>query len=162
MVLSLKSQIRNSIRNKVGLCFRQDKESVITEETKSIISEFINCEVLQFDMHAKAPVVGYEREIIIDEYISIVSECRYVITDRLHCMLLCLITGTPCVALDNLTGKLNGVYKWINNVNYIKVVDSTEDVIHFMEKYSNNHKSMIYDDKSIDTKFNELATLFKG
>lgn len=52
-----------------------------------------------------------------------------VITDRLHGMIFAAITGTPCIAFDNISKKVSGVYKWIESLEYIKVVNSFEEFV---------------------------------
>ena len=52
------------------------------------------------------------------------SKTGIAITDRLHGMIFCAITRTPCVAINNKNGKVKGVYeRWLSRLNYIKLVD---------------------------------------
>lgn len=55
------------------------------------------------------------------------SRARIVVTDRLHAMVFAAITGTPCVAFDNSSKKVSGVYEWIKYLDYITVVDNYSD-----------------------------------
>ena len=51
-----------------------------------------------------------------------ISGKKLVVTDRLHCMIFCAVTGTPCIAFDNSNKKISGVYKmWLGDLNYISV-----------------------------------------
>lgn len=64
----------------------------------------------------------YDKTIL--DFLKNISSKRLVVTDRLHCMIFCVITGTPCVAFDNSNKKISGVYKaWLDNLNYIKVLE---------------------------------------
>ena len=38
------------------------------------------------------------------------------VTDRLHGMIFSVVTGTPCIALDNVSGKVRGVHAWIEDL----------------------------------------------
>ena len=49
---------------------------------------------------------------------------RVVITDRLHGMVFCAITKTPCIVTKSLDHKVTGTYEWIKDLNYIKLVDN--------------------------------------
>lgn len=70
-----------------------------------------------------ACVYGIYDKTILD-FLKKISSKRLVVTDRLHCMIFCVITGTPCVAFDNSNKKISGVYKaWLDNLNYIKVLE---------------------------------------
>lgn len=148
-------------RDKVGICLRTDKEAVITVEDRNHIIENIKDTVFYFDMHAEKIIMGLKRNEYIQKYISMVSGLKYVITDRLHCMLLCLITGTPCIAFDNLTGKLSSVYQWINDCEYINIVRSENEVEKYINKYTNNTETKLYDWRNIYKKFEELSGEFR-
>src|SRR5699024_1734022 len=47
------------------------------------------------------------------------STSKLVVTDRLHGMIFSLITGTPCIAFDNISKKVSGVYEWFKDTGYI-------------------------------------------
>ena len=55
----------------------------------------------------------------LDEF----RKSKLVVTDRLHGMLFAAITGTPCIALGNSSGKVKGVYDWLTHLDYIQYVD---------------------------------------
>ena len=150
-----------SKRDRVGICFRMDKESVVTAENRKQIMDIVNDTTYCFDMHADEPIMGLKRNEYIQKYIDMVSRFKYVITDRLHCMLLCLITGTPCIAFDNLTGKLSSVYQWINDCEYINVVRSENEVEKYIKRYTNNTEIKLYDSSDIYKKFEELSGEFR-
>lgn len=58
-----------------------------------------------------------EREIIIENKIKEYSQASIVITDRLHSMVFALLAGCKCIAIDNSTHKVLGVYqKWLSNI----------------------------------------------
>ena len=50
------------------------------------------------------------------------SQYRLIITDRLHGMVFSYVVGTPCIAIDNKTGKSKALYNdWIKNSPLIKI-----------------------------------------
>lgn len=51
-----------------------------------------------------------------------------VITDRLHGMLFCAITGTPCIVINSKSPKVKGCYDWINHLEYIRFADQISQV----------------------------------
>lgn len=68
---------------------------------------------------------NYENTII--SFLKMVSSKELVVTDRLHCMIFCAITGTPCIAFDNSNKKISSVYNdWLHNLNYISIMDDFE------------------------------------
>lgn len=116
-----------SERKKVALCIRQDKESVIdkgivTEKVISLACR-LGTEAVATDMMSpEVYPIEYRNEVVackLEEF----SEYKLVVTDRLHCMIMCAITGTPCVAIDNVSGKVSGVYKWIEKLSYIRIME---------------------------------------
>lgn len=52
-----------------------------------------------------------------------------VITDRLHSMIMALSAGTKCIAIDNSTHKVTGVYKeWLKNMPGLYVFSNAKEV----------------------------------
>ena len=37
-------------------------------------------------------------------------------------MIFSAVTGTPCLAMDNINKKVSGVYEWIKTLDYIQCV----------------------------------------
>lgn len=68
----------------------------------------------------------------IDEY----SKASLIITDRLHSMVFSLLAGTKCIAIDNSTHKVSGVYKaWMGGMQGVWVVDNSSQIsIEFVER----------------------------
>ena len=61
-----------------------------------------------------------------------ISQLDIVITDRLHGMIFCYITGTPCIAFDNDNHKISETYKkWLEETcNYIILLeDNSIDIL---------------------------------
>ena len=67
---------------------------------------------------------------------------KVVITDRLHGMIFCAITKTPCIVTRSLDHKVIESYKWIKNLNYIRLVEGLDfDKINpIIEELSNLEK----------------------
>ena len=65
---------------------------------------------------------------IIDEKIRFVRSKEVIVTDRLHGMILCCITGTPCVVLSNSNHKIRSTfYDWLSSeISYIKYYDELD------------------------------------
>lgn len=51
-------------------------------------------------------------QVVMDK-ISEFKSATVVITDRLHAMLFAQLSGTPCIAFDNITGKVFGVGEYL-------------------------------------------------
>jgi pyruvyl transferase EpsI len=63
-------------------------------------------------------------------------------------MLFAAITGTPCIAFNNVSAKVEGANLWISDLDYIKIIDAeglTKQVLEEMlaiERTKFNHKML--------------------
>lgn len=141
MVLSLKKTEPRVERNQVVCCLRNDGESYITgAQRKSIITqmreEFTNV-VLRDTVDVSVDECTEEVfEITLENFWRMLRGSKVVVTDRLHCMIFCVITGTPCVAIDNSNKKISGVYnEWLGEIDWVKLAtDSDIDNISALAK----------------------------
>lgn len=140
IVLSLKGYDFERERKKAALCLKSCKESILSEKHKQILVELVQKRVGITDkitMHADSPIDVKERWKIIKSKIEEIGSYKVVITDALHCMILCAISGTPCIAINNISGKLKGVYQWISKLQYIEFVDNLGQIDNALEKVIN-------------------------
>lgn len=118
-------------RNGALLCFRHDHEKMITDDEISNLEEYLKMKDIGFS-HTTTVIdkrVGkHNRVKELNRKWREFGQSKLVITDRLHGMIFAAITSTPCIAIDNRSKKVSGVYQWINNLNFIKCVDSFESV----------------------------------
>lgn len=131
MVLLLHPELRQErVRRGVLLCFRADKESRLTEEFKERLQKFLEETHIPYDTIdtvADHFILPEDREKELSALLTQISNAELMITDRLHGMLFAKITETPCIAIDNVSGKVSGVYEWIKDTTYITCIEQ-EDV----------------------------------
>ena len=68
-----------------------------------------------------------ERENTLKKLWCQITEAELVITDRLHGVIFCAITGTRCIAISNYNHKVIGTLKWLReskNIVYCESVSS--------------------------------------
>lgn len=141
MVLSLKKTEPRMERNQVVCCLRNDGESYISgTQRKSVITQMRN----NFDNVVLRDTVDVSvdecTEAVFEETLhnfwDMLRSSKVVVTDRLHCMIFCVITGTPCVAIDNSNKKISGVYnEWLGEIDWVKfAIDSDIDNISSLAK----------------------------
>lgn len=131
MVLYLKKDHYYKERNGILLCIRKDKESIINDKTKYELYEIAkeHSDKVEFtDTVLPVRIRNKAREKYLNEKFNEFGEAELVITDRLHGMIFAAITGTPCIALNNCSNKVKGVYEWIKHLNYIHYMDETDDI----------------------------------
>ncbi|WP_329892049.1 polysaccharide pyruvyl transferase family protein [Stenotrophomonas sp. SMYL11] len=154
-------------RNQVVLSIRRDIESGLDGKMiNSVEHELLKAGIRVIHRDTNVDNMHHqlnEREgsisAIWDAYLS----SRLVITDRLHGVIFCAITGTPCVAMDNLNGKVrNLIETWLQQASYITAVDcpSTEEILEkasaMLSKFPQGAAPI-----TLDADFERMAELFK-
>jgi exopolysaccharide biosynthesis predicted pyruvyltransferase EpsI len=66
----------------------------------------------------------------LDRGIELLSSAEYVVTDRLHCHILCLLLGIPHIVLDNSYGKLSSfIEAWTKDCILVRIASSLGEAI---------------------------------
>jgi len=80
-----------------------------------------------------------------------------VLTDRLHGMVFAAITATPCIVIKSKSHKLQGCYKWIEHLEYVKFINEIPDIDVFCDNVVG--KSYQYDNKSLVPYYEEIKKI---
>lgn len=122
IVLSSDKKAEPCDRSGVGLLMRDDAEKILEEKfTNDMIRKLgLKYVIYKNDMS----VEDFDKRRLKDymnEKISFVRSKKLVVTDRLHGMILCYITNTPCIVFANSNHKILETYKnWLNGTqNFI-------------------------------------------
>ena len=143
-------------RTNIMTCLRNDKESVVGSNKENLITDLKRNygQVVEFDTVINKTVTKEEREKELNKMFDKFLKAKVVITDRLHGMVFCAITKTPCIVTKSLDHKVTGTYKWIKDLNYIRLVESIEfenikpiieELNNIKEKNDINFKEMYFD-----------------
>ena len=73
------------------------------------------------EQHRAIPIS--DRYTALERQFDAFRHAELVVTDRLHGMIFCAITGTPCVVLNSKSPKVLGCYAWIKDLPYIRFCD---------------------------------------
>lgn len=109
----------------VLLCMRADKEKTAESQAmQDAVRACLEDAGVAFDVCST--VTDYDisksrRASEIRAFLEKLSGARFVVTDRLHGMLFCAVTATPCIALDNISCKVSGGYAWLEHLPYIRL-----------------------------------------
>lgn len=118
-------------REGVLFCLRTDKEKINNPKIQEIYMKLeekgINCEIT--DTVVDDNFEGEIRKMYLNSKFEQFSKAELIVTDRLHGMIFSLITGTPCIAFDNVSKKVSGVYEWIKNIGYIICITPENDYL---------------------------------
>ena len=143
----------NVIRKKqVLLCFRKDLEKVSDlnfMEVRRVIDR-MGYSIEETDTVLQNDIDINDRELVVQRKLDEFAHSSLVITDRLHGMIFSAITGTPCIALDNLSKKVSGGYQWFKELPYIKLVENRpvmiEDIQEMLSVQDTNYDIHNYDE----------------
>lgn len=120
-----------------AVCLRSDDEakSGLSEEIEKILRANIAGKIDSIKMaqdHAEIPTAF--RKQFVKRKMQQFSDASVVVTDRLHGMIYAAYTGTPCVAFDNISRKVSGVYEWIKDLNYVAIADDVSQLPDLLEQ----------------------------
>lgn len=131
IVLSLKPQVSKR-RNGVLICFRSDREKVVSENVKNDIVKYLTKNKIWFKETSTIvdkKVGKYNREKELKKKFKEFASSQLIITDRLHAMIFSAITDTPCIAIDNSSKKVSGVYEWIKDDKNVTYLSDTSKIV---------------------------------
>lgn len=152
----------NIIKNKklINLCLRDDCEAVL--EDKEMLIEKLEKGYCVRNITTVIPKIvtlkNRKKELINkwDEF----AEAQLTVTDRLHAMLFSVLNGTPCIAIDNKTGKVFGVLEWIKDSKMIYKASSFDEVIKLIPEII-LLQNVYYKKNDLIPLFDEMANIIK-
>lgn len=131
IVLSLNKEYPKLERNGAVICMRQDKEKNLTEKQTTFIQNEIKDRfesVLFYDTHINKDNMNIEeREEELEKIWNTFKSAELVVTDRLHGMIFCYITNTPCLVFQNNNHKVRETYSWINENKNINLMPNFDE-----------------------------------
>ena len=154
MVLSLKENFEvPKTRDGCIICLRDDAEKMLTDlERKKVYQnaeDLFGAKVCESSTLSKTNVNVHEREYAVKNKLSEFSGAELVITDRLHGMIFCAITGTKCIVLNSRSPKMRGCYTVLEKLGYIKLseADNIAKVYHSLASYPNKYENIFTDEQ---------------
>ena len=126
IVMSLDEQQPSYDRKGVVMCLREDDEKLLTKTNHDQLMKLVDANFetkTNYDTHINKNHLSLtERKQELDKIWTVFKKAELVITDRLHGMVFCYITNTPCLVFQNNNHKVKGCYEWIKNKSNIKLV----------------------------------------
>lgn len=123
MALYLTTNERSE-RSGIGLCLRSDREGKTTLAQKQFISNICHNQfsrVEKFDTCLNRFIKKTDRQFEIESFLNTISQYEMIITDRLHGLVFCVITHTPCIAIADANHKIQGIYEWVKKLKWITI-----------------------------------------
>ena len=138
IVFSLNEDQESLVRKGLIICMRDDSEKLLTnseqEKIETIVSSYFN-DISYYDTHiGRSNLSIADRNVELRKIWTAFKGAELVVTDRLHGMIFCFITQTPCLVFFNNNHKIENSYEWINDSEYIKLFRkiSLEDIHSFL------------------------------
>lgn len=158
IVLSKDKSKKEQPRNGCLICFRNDKEKTLKPEEyeryKSEAESIFNGNVKITDIDGMDYIPIEKRNEAITEKLNEFISSELVVTDRLHGMIFCAITGTPCIVINSKSHKVKGSYEWIKHLEYIILAEKEESLIQLVNKIPN--RRFYYDNTNLQPYYAEL------
>lgn len=131
IVLSLNKSKPNFKREGALICLRSDKEKALTDEQNVFIIEKVKSEYDKhgfYDTHIGRNNLSLkERDEELNKIWNAFKAAEVVITDRLHGMIFCYITKTPCIVFQNNNHKVLGTFDWIEDNGFIRLMEKFDE-----------------------------------
>jgi pyruvyl transferase EpsI len=160
MVLSLEKSEPKLCRNGCLAILRDDVETVLSPEIRDSIIKFSlenNIKLKFSDTCTTRFIHPWERKREVEGFLNNIKRAQFAVTDRLHGMIFCAITGTPCLALDNVSKKISGLYRdWLADTKNIIMYDGTENISTLLKQVS-EFAPCVYDNGRFAHLYKELA-----
>lgn len=148
-------------KKKINVCLRKDCEGILKDRDKLIkdISKYGEVDEITTVVPRLIPLKKRIKEL--EEAWKVFSSGTITITDRLHGMLFSVLNGTPCIVLNNKTGKVLGVLEWIKNSNMILTASTAEEVLTNIPK-AFKLGEYEYDKTMLEKEFDRLSKEIRG
>lgn len=124
------SDIINERFNKIVYILRNDKEKKLTTDMQERLI-YHTSKLFKQACCLDTCDIKYNdnSEELLFNFLEKIKNVEMVLTDRLHGMILCYITNTPCIVIDNNNGKIKSTHNtWLTNQNFIKLYNPEEGI----------------------------------
>jgi exopolysaccharide biosynthesis predicted pyruvyltransferase EpsI len=162
IVTSMKYTKVSKKRKGVLFILRTDKEKTSKDDVIKTLIIKLKKEGIKFTVSDTIYkyFIPFLRKRIVYQKLKEFSKYEIVITDRLHGMYFSAISSTPCIAMNNISKKVEGGFFWIKDLGYIKLSDN-EDLIYNQVNELRNIVVNEYDNTHQLKNFENLVKLLK-
>ena len=146
---------------KLGICLRRDREKNRTMELENIVHKWAidnNYICFNYSTITKVYIPIWIRTYLVNRLINKLRFAEIIVTDRLHGVIMAYWAGCKCIAIDNKTHKVAGVYnKWLYKNRNIQLLRSDADIYELsglldVYKKEENNMEMVFE--NLDKNFN--------
>lgn len=147
--------------DKILLCLRNDIEKTFSEEKElRCILDKEGVLYDEFDLCLSRYISQIEGRNVLKKVIKKLQKYKLIITDRLHGMILSVVSEIPVIVFDNSTHKILDVLEWVKSYESVfflneKEIESVPEIIHNAPSLECKY------DKRFDKQFEEMANVIK-
>lgn len=143
---------------------RKDSEKTLSPADKDKILNALEekySDIQEGDMHLYYDGLTEQesKEAVINQ-LKKVASAEIAVTDRLHGMLFCALTNTPCIVVKSKSPKIQGVYQWVKDNSYIELVEDLEHLPEAIAKVT-SYDNVSLNRKEIDKNFRGMSEIIK-
>jgi len=146
--------------NVIRCCLRDDREAISDKTIRRVVNKIAidnKYAIIDDSTIAKKAVGIWKRKKNLTDLIRRFSDSEIVITDRLHGMIFAVLAGTKCVALDNMTHKVAGVYSlWLKNNPNVALIKKYDK-----QTFCNVIKSKLEEQNNNGSYYHQLESYFE-
>ena len=142
----------------INVCIRQDCEAQQNNVKEFLLSIKKKYDIKEISTVVNHPVILRKRIRELQKVWKIFRDGEVTITDRLHAMLFSVLNGTPCIVLDNKTGKVFGVAEWIKDTNMVIKAESLDDAFTKLKK-GKTYKYKEFEREQLKSYFDKMAEI---
>lgn len=162
MALYLGACDRGAVRDRILFCLRGDKERIdngaVLESVRRAVGD--SADIGHIDTVVPYGVRIADEEAQIDRLFAEFSRARLVVTDRLHGMIFSLLSCTPVVAMDNMSGKVRAVYEdWLADIPYVRFAGPGDDVADIVAELLRSPRPEACDTGAFRARFDSLRRI---
>ncbi|MGP5435777.1 polysaccharide pyruvyl transferase family protein [Psychrobacter alimentarius] len=122
-------------------CLRNDKEVALSTTQHAIVDKALadtGHKITKTDTHAGGSQLDNDYcATLLSDKLNQFRAARLVVTDRLHGMILCILSGTPCLVLPNSNHKIRQTYlDWLSEHPRLIFLE-LEEISHIDEAINN-------------------------
>lgn len=147
---------KTKFSNDVLVCLRDDIEKVIDKQYVMKYLKDSKFNIKEFTTVKPYRIYLKNRVSELDKICEEIKKAQFIITDRLHAMILAVLNGVPCLAIDNKTGKVIGVYDWLKKNSMVVIINNEAEIEEGIKKLM-NIKYKKFDNFILKRYFDDMA-----
>ncbi len=161
IVFRMRINLGNVSKGKnIGICVRNDNESSLSfDERKKLLKQLNdNYAVEYFNTCIYTAKIKQNRVAIITALLQKISSYQFVVTDRLHAMIFCVLTNVPCVVISPKSHKIISTLQWLKNKNVI-LISNIDNILQACNRLTSTENSFEFN--QFENYYKELANAIK-